>query len=213
VKAFPGLCAAAGGALVVLGAFLAWIRFSFAQPALRFLVESLPGTSSAPGRVSLACGALLLACSAGMVASGPGLRRAAAAAAVALGICAAVAAVTALATERSRADAAIRGDVERAVGHTLSSEQLDALGASLHAAGFAATPGAGAFVVLAGGLLGAAGGLTGLALRGGEPLTQILGFAEREPEPPFPPAPEPGPLPAPEPGPSPGPPSLESGEV
>jgi len=222
VNAFPGLSAAAGGALIVLGAFLAWIRFAFTQPALRFLVDAISGTSTTAGRASLVCGILLLACSAVMVASSSGPRKVAAGAAVALGICAAVAAATALATQRSRADEAVRHDVEHAVGHALSAEQAASLAASLRAAGFDVTPGAGAFVVLAGGLLAAAGGLTGLALRGAEPLSETLGFAGREPSPPFPPSPEPGPLPAPEPGPVPAPepgppgsvpPSVDAGEV
>ena len=219
VSAFPGLSAAAGGVLVVMGAFLPWIRFSFAQPALRFLVESLPGTSSAAGRASLVCGLLLLACSAVMVAARSRSRKVAAGAAIALGLCAAVLAATALATQRSRAEAAIRSDVERAVGHSLSAAQVGALTTNLRAAGFDVSPGAGTFLVLAGGLLAAAGGLTGLALRGGEPLTQTLGFAGREPAPPFPPAPEPGPMPAPEPGPvpapepGPAPPPLDAGQV
>ena len=219
VNAFPGLAAAGGGALVTLGALLAWIRFSFSEPALRFLVDSISGTSTTAGKVALVCGILLLGFAAAMVAGGARLRRSASVGVVVLGIGAAAAAVTSLASGSARADDAIRGVVARAVGHALSQAQLATLEGSLRAAGLAVTPGAGVFVVLAGGLLAAAGGLTGLALRGGEPLAQTLGFARRETEPPFPPAPEPGPMPAPEPGPAPapepgpGPPVADSGEV
>jgi len=206
VNAFPGLAAAAGGVVIVLGAFLAWVRFWFASIApLNFLDRAFPGTSSGAGKAALVGGLLLLACSAVMVAAGPRARKIAAGMAVALGLCAAVLAASALATQRSRVVAAIRGDVERAVGHTLSPAQARGLTATLLSARLEVSAGAGVFVVLAGGSLAVAGGLTGLALRGGEPLTQTLGFAAREPAPPFPPAPEPGPLPSPEPGPLPSP--------
>jgi len=219
VNAFPGLSAAAGGVLVVLGALLAWVRFWFASIApLNFFDRALPGTSSGAGRAALVGGLLLLACSAVMVSAGPRARKIAAGAAVALGLCAAVLAATAVATQRSRAVEAIRDDVERAVGHTLSPAQAGGLTATLLSARLEVSAGAGVFVVLAGGLLAAAAGLTGLAMRGGEPLTQTLGFAGREPAPPFPPAPEPGPMPVPEPGPAPAPepgpaPPLDAGQV
>jgi len=205
VNAFAGLGAAVGGALVVLGVFMSWIRFSFSQPALRFLVEALSGTASAAGRIALVCGLLLLCCSAVMVTAHGRLRRAAAGAAIALGLCAAGAAVAAIATMDARADAALRSDVQRAIGHPLSEQQVAALRASLHSAGFDVTPGAGIFVALGGGLLAAAGGLTALATRAGEPLAAALGWQDREPPAPFPPAPEPGPAPPPEPGPVPPP--------
>ena len=203
VNAFPGLGAAAGGALVVLGVFMPWIRVS--QPALGFLAQAISGTASAAGRVALVCGLFLLCCSAIVVTARGPLRRMAAAAAIALGLCAAGAAVAGIATMDSRADAALRSDVERAIGHALSGAQIAGLGENLRSAGFNVTPGAGVFVVLAGGLLAAAGGLTGLALRGDEPLTATLGWETREPPKPFPPAPEPGPAPPPEPGPVPAP--------
>jgi hypothetical protein len=152
-----------GGVLTVVGSTLTWVHYSFAQPALALLSQSRPGVATPAGRVTLACGALALATLPLLLVVNVRWRRMVAAAAVILGMAAAVIAAVNLATK----DAQVYDDIRQAIGDTTGHQLTDAefarLKSQLLATGFDVSLGPGIYLVVAGGLLTVAGGLADMA--------------------------------------------------
>jgi hypothetical protein len=152
-----------GGVLTVVGSTLAWVHYSFAQAELATLSQSRLGVATTAGRITLACGVLALAALPLMLVVDARWRRMVAAAAVVLGMGAAVIASVNVATK----DAQVYGDIRAAIGETTGRALTDAefarLKAQLLAAGFSVSLGPGIYVVVAGGLLTVSGGLADMA--------------------------------------------------
>lgn len=154
---------AVGGVLMVFGSTIVWVRYAFARAPLELLSQSRLGIASGAGRVTIACGAIALATVPVMLAGSPPWRRGMAVAALALGIGAAAIAVTSLATKDARVYGSIRTAIADTTGHVVTDAEFTRLKGQLLATGFAISLGPGIYVVLAGGLLAAAGGLADLA--------------------------------------------------
>jgi hypothetical protein len=152
-----------GGVLTVVGSTVTWVHYSFAQPALAILSQSRSGVATGAGRITLACGGLALASIPLLMVVNPRWRRLVAAAAVVLGMAAAVIASVNLATKDAQVYDAIRSAIGETTGHPLTDVEFARLKAQLLATGFAVSLGPGIYVVIAGGLLTAAGGLADMA--------------------------------------------------
>jgi len=152
-----------GGVLTVVGSTVTWMHSTFAQPELALLSQSRPGVAAAAGRVTLACGALALAAIPLMLVVNPQWRRLVAAAAVVLGMAAAVIASVNLVTKDAQVYDAIRSAIGETTGHPLTDAEFARLKAQLLATGFSVSLGPGIYLVVAGGLLTVAGGLADMA--------------------------------------------------
>jgi hypothetical protein len=152
-----------GGALTVVGSTVAWVHYSFAQPALAILSQSRPGVATAAGRITLACGALALASLPVLLVVDVRWRRVVAAAAVVLGMAAAVIASVNLATKDAQVYDDIRTAIGETTGHTMTEAQFALLKKQLLSTGFSVSLGPGIYLVIAGGLLTVAGGLADMA--------------------------------------------------
>ena len=109
----PALIALAG-VLMVFGSTITWIRYAFAQPPLALLAQSRLGLASGAGRVTIACAVVALATIPVMLTGSGAWRRAAAVAAVALGLAGAALAVASLVTK----DAQVYDGIRTAIGET-----------------------------------------------------------------------------------------------
>jgi hypothetical protein len=168
-----------GGFLTVIGSTVTWVHYSFAQPQLALLSQSRPGLAAAAGRVTLACGVLALAAIPLMLVVDTRWRRLVAAAAVVLGMAAAVIASVNLATKDAQVYDAIRSAIGETTGHALTDAEFALLKEQLLATGFSVSLGAGIYLVVAGGLLTVAGGLADMA-DGQERTTEGHFFGDEE---------------------------------
>jgi hypothetical protein len=177
-----------GGALMVFGSTVTWIRYAFAQPVLDVLSQSRLGVAGNAGRITLACGAAVVAMVPAMVLAEARWRRGLAVAVVALGLAGAALAGANLATKDEQVYHSIREGISRTTGHSLTDPEFVRLKAHLLATGFLVSLGPGIYLVMAGGLLALAGGLAEVA--GGQPsVSPPPPFGESEPVPPDPPLP------------------------
>jgi len=176
-----------GGALMVFGSTVTWVRYAFAQPALDILSQSRLGVAGTAGRITLACGAVVVAAVPILVVGEARWRRGLAIAVVALSLAGAVLAGTNLATKDQQVYSSIREDIGRTTGHPVSDPEFARLKAHLLATGFLISVGPGIYLVIAGGLLALAGGLAEVA-GGQEPASSPRPASRRsEPVPPEPP--------------------------
>jgi hypothetical protein len=176
-----------GGALMVFGSTITWIRYAFARPVLDVLSQSRLGVAGSAGRITLACGAAVVALVPVMVLAEARWRRGLAIAVVALGLAGAALAGANLATKDEQVYHSIREGIGRTTGHSLTDPEFARLKEHLLATGFLVSLGPGIYLVMAGGLLALAGGLAEVA--GGQ---QSVSPPSREsapapPEPPLPP--------------------------
>ena len=179
-----------GGAFMVFGSTVTWIRYAFAQPALDILSQSRLGVAGTAGRITLACGAAVVAMVPVMVAGEARWRRGLAIAVVALGLAGAALAGANLATKDQQVYRGIREGIGRTTGHALTDPEFARLKAHLLATGFQISVGPGIYLVMAGGLLALAGGL-GEVAGGQEPMSSPRPPSSQSepsaPEPPLPP--------------------------
>jgi hypothetical protein len=181
-----------GGALMVVGSAITWVRYSFAQETLALLSQSRLGVASGAGRITIACGAVVLGIVPVMIAGNPAWRRGVAVAAVALGLGAALLALTNLLTKDAQVYDGIRTAIGETTGHPVTDAEFARLKTQLQATGFTVSAGPGIYLVIAGGLLVTCGGLADLA--GGEEEDAGLQIGDLAD------TPAPAPAPAPRPG-------------
>ena len=180
-----------GGAATVVGSLLSWASVSVSSPLLGGLSQTVSGTSSSDGKVTLVCGI-------GMVIAGliiwlrstRGLRLGLAIVAIVAGLVVAGIAVYDISTKDRQANRAFRAGVRSVpAARGLSDAQIDALRRQF---GVKFSLEAGIIITLVGGAIGVVGGIV-TALAGEPEVAPSAGLAGSPPVPSIPAPPTPAP--------------------
>lgn len=167
----PGVAMLLAGAVVILGALLPWgtARLS------RFGSIDYLGRSVSQGRVAIICGvALLVVGVIALLAEDRGVRRAMGVIAIAAGAIAIGLGIDVLVARTAQLDQLIRSTFVARTGHRPTQADMIRAHLLLSRLNVGLSPGAGLFVSIAGGIIGAVAGIFGLVQRrqAGTPLPE-----------------------------------------